>query len=177
MPEHGFTALHLATTSADVDSLASLIQMGARCDQPARDGILPVHIAAHLGLHKAMLQLLIAGCPLKNAEGMSPLHYVCSIPRVATVRPALDVLVCVDWIGDVPIKPQLLTALAHVVSEHEFRSDEGFSVQSSSRVRASAGAIRRVLSKRQDKMRIPGTDERQDEPREQPSPYLTVSQV
>lgn len=87
----GFTALHLAVTSGDVDTVAVLLKAGASFDRAACKGITPLHLAADLGTEAIVEQLLASALEFSKEETPTALHFACSVPRFDTVAPALQV--------------------------------------------------------------------------------------
>ena len=88
----GFTALHLAVTSGSFDTVAVLLKAGASFDRAACKGITPLHLAADLGAEAIVGQLLASALEFSAEETPTVLHFACSIPRLDTVAPALQVL-------------------------------------------------------------------------------------
>lgn len=88
----GFTALHLAVSSGDADTVAVLLKSGASFDSVACKGITPLHLAADLGAEAIVRQLLNSHLEFSKDDAPTPLHFACSLPRFDTVAPALQVL-------------------------------------------------------------------------------------
>lgn len=113
LPKSRFTALHLAVASADVQSVKLLISFGASATASAHHGIEPLHVAAYLGVPDIAQALLDSGAAPRSADGgLSAVHCVCSLARPELVRPAVEAVACVDWLGKLPVSPHLMQALA-----------------------------------------------------------------
>jgi hypothetical protein len=114
----GFTALHLAVSSADVETVCALLDHDAGYNEAACHGITPVHVAAHLGLPDILQRLLKANLVFPQNDPPTALHLTTCKPQLSVVEPVLKVVSVVDWLGPVQMKPQLLRALITSAPEH-----------------------------------------------------------
>lgn len=93
----GFTALHLAVTSGDSDTVAVLLKAGATFDYAKCKGVTPLHLAADLGAEGILGQLLNSHLDFSKDQAPTALHFACSVPRFDTVAPALQVLLSISY--------------------------------------------------------------------------------
>lgn len=155
MPGSGFSALHLGVASADEATVTSLLECQAVCDENGCHGVTPVHIAAHLGLPGILRQLLMSYKGTPQHGPMSPLIFTCCAPRGDVVKPALHVLTCVDWLGDIPMNPFLLRAL--MLSAEERQLSDFVPPQSlhSSFVASSTKMLQHIIKQKVDTFQLP----------------------
>lgn len=155
MPRSGFSALHLGVASADELTVTALLECKAALYENGCHGVTPVHIAAHLGLPAILRQLLMLykGTPQHGA--MSPLIFTCCAPREDVVKPALHVLTCVDWLGDIPMNPFLLRAL--MLSAEERQLSDFVPPQSlhSSFVASRTRTLQHIIKQKVDMYELP----------------------
>lgn len=144
----GFTAVHLAVTSGDVDTVAVLLKAGASFDGAACKGITPLHLAADLGADAVVAQLLNSHLVFSKDEAPTALHFACSVPRFDTVAPALHVLSCVDWLGPLPMNPQLLQAVVIATEEHHLEQFIPKDLHTQSYIASNVNAVQQAVSLR-----------------------------
>jgi hypothetical protein len=84
----GYTAVHFAARSGDVDALNLLAKYKADINRTGADGWAPIHAACFAGKSAAMRRLVELGADVNvaNDHGMIPLVFAANHGRVADVR-------------------------------------------------------------------------------------------